>query len=68
MSQSVEAREHAKQTARAQLDSIVELMDAIERARAGEEVVFEGESMDADDLEERALKPQTEHGHPTAHL
>lgn len=54
MSQAVEAREHAKQQARAQLDSIVELIAAIEQARAGEEVAFEGEIMDADELEERA--------------
>ena len=54
MSQTVEAQEHAKQQARTQLESIVELMEAIEQARAGEDVTFEGEEMDEADLEERA--------------
>ena len=54
MKQAVDAREHARQQARAQLDSIVELMAAIEHARAEATADFEGERLDSDDLEERA--------------
>jgi len=54
MSQTAKAIEHAKQQARAQLDSIVDLMAALKRARSGEAILLDGEEMDGEALEERA--------------
>ena len=54
MSQAVEAREHARQQARAHLQSIVELMTAIESARLGGLVLYADEWLSFDELEERA--------------
>ena len=54
MSQTVEAQEHAMQQARAQLESILELVEAIETAQVNQEGLFEGETLDLDGLEERA--------------
>ncbi|MFC2108520.1 hypothetical protein ACFLS5_03570 [Candidatus Bipolaricaulota bacterium] len=54
MSQTVEAREHARQQARAHLESIVELVEAIETAQINQEADFEGDTLDLEELEERA--------------
>jgi len=54
MSRAVEAREHARQQAQAHLQSIVELMTAIESARLGGLVLYGNEWLSFDKLEERA--------------
>ena len=54
MSQAVDTREHARQQAKALLESIVEMMAALERARHDGPASYEGEELEADDLEERA--------------
>jgi len=54
MSQAVEAREHARQQARAQLQSIVELITAIESVRLGGLALYGDEWLDLEELEERA--------------
>lgn len=45
--------ERAKEQAQAQLDSIVEIMDAFDKAREDGEAEFEGETCSESDLEER---------------
>ena len=54
MSQTVETREQAQQQAKAQLESIMELMAAVDQARRDGTARFEGEQMEAEDLQERA--------------
>ena len=54
MSQAVEAREHARQQARAQLQSIVELITAIESVRLGGLSLYGDEWLSLEELEERA--------------
>jgi len=46
--------DHAKQQAKAQLESIMKLVEAIETAQADGEALFEDESLSLDELEERA--------------
>ena len=53
MSQTAERTDYARQQARAQLDFIVELMNAAQDAANGDDVTFEGEEMDLLDLEDR---------------
>jgi len=53
MSQAAQQTEQAQQQAQAQLEAIRELMEAMERASSGEDVTFDGEEMDWDDLQER---------------
>jgi len=54
ISNALEARNHAIQEARAHLDAILELVTAIECARANGYSTFDGEEMSLDELEERA--------------
>ena len=54
MTEALEARKHAIQEARAHLDAILELVTAIECARANGYSTFDGEEMSLDELEERA--------------
>jgi len=54
MDQMTRAKQHARQQARAQLDSIVNLMDAIEAARDGKTIRYEDEWLGLEELEERA--------------
>jgi len=53
MTNALEARKHAIQEARAHLDAILELVTAIECARANGYSTFDGEEMSLDELEER---------------
>ena len=48
-----EDQERAKQQARAKLDSIVELMAALDRAEENGEAEYDGQRLDADSLRER---------------
>ena len=54
MTNALEARKHSIQEARAHLDAILELVTAIERARANGYSTFDGEEMSLDELEQRA--------------
>jgi len=54
MTEALEARKHAIQEARAHLDAILELVTAIECARANGYSTFDGEEMSLDELEQRA--------------
>ena len=53
MSQATQQTEQAQQQAKAQLEAIHELMEAMEEASTGNEVIFDGEAMDWEDLQER---------------
>ena len=46
--------DHAVQQAKAQLESILELVEAMENAQADGEALFEGEFLGLDELEDRA--------------
>jgi len=50
---TVEEMDTAKSQAKAQLDSIIEMVDALEGARDGDEVDYEGEMLDEDAIRER---------------
>ncbi|MFC2099421.1 hypothetical protein ACFLSF_01130 [Candidatus Bipolaricaulota bacterium] len=46
--------DHARQQAKAQLESLLELVEALEAAQADGEALFEGESLSLVELEDRA--------------